>query len=269
MIDPRLLEMLKNANIEGARIPNAGTPRPRVGTVSPLTRAPTPGFSGGTLKGEGTSRILAALLGLDPNAQRPGISGNPAMQQGLMQAGLALMSAPKTPGSLMGNIAGAIGYGQQAAQGAQAQQQRQAMLANLPPGMQRMMALLSPEDQSKFLMEQAKPGEGFTLAPGAARFDASGNPIVANPVADKPEVDPSKVREFQFYQTLDPAQKKEYERLYGPQTGVSVNVGAQEGVIEKSFAETYVNAQDAAREARTSLGELDRLENGPKALLGC
>jgi len=39
-----------------------------------------------------------------------------------------------------------------------------------------------------------------------------------------------------------------------------VNVGAQEGVIEKSFAETYVQSQDAARAARTSLGELDRLE---------
>lgn len=161
-------------------------------SLRPTTRAPNPASWGSIAKGEGTSRFLSTLMGLDPRTQRPGLSNNPAMMQGIQQAGMALLAAPKPQkGQLLLNIGQALGYGQQVAQSAQMQSdQMQALESlNLPPAMRALLQTLPPAErgQAAFsMLSQQKPA-GSTVLPSGARLvnDQTGETLAENPVAEK------------------------------------------------------------------------------------
>jgi hypothetical protein len=137
---------------------------------------------------------------------------------------------------------------------------------------------LSLEDAHRFVLTQAQAeaglspqsAEGYTLAPGAARYDAAGNLIANNPVVEKPtqtKYDFQQIgNEMYAVNPLDPSDRK----LIGPAPVksplVSVSTGDQKG--ENKFQEglgtlassKYGAILEQGQAASASIGNLDTMD---------
>lgn len=196
---------------------------------------------------------LAALL------QRPGLS------DALMATGAALLAQKDQPGSLGGALGRALPMGMQAFQQGQEEARINELMASAPPEMQQLLRALPAGQRGAalFSLLMPKAPEEYTLGPGDKRFRGATEIASVAPEVETPQPTAAE-REFAFYQTLSPDQKKAFDewKAAGNRPMVQVNTGEKEGfdrtntLADDFFAQT-TEARAVADAVRRAQGAGD------------
>lgn len=156
-----------------------------------------------------------------------------------------------------GNLGGILGRSLSQSQSAYGQAQAQQSAEALK---KQQLAL---EQQKLQMMSQPKPSEGFTLMPGAARFDPTGKKI-AEVTAGVDPASPSSVREWQYFNSLPEPEQKHYLDMKRSNYGLQ-DVGGVPSLVGKFGSPTVTPLSSLLKEigaAATKAGAVESAKTG-------
>lgn len=199
-----------------------------------------------------------------PRAQ-PGPTGlaallaRPGLRDALLATGSALMAQSGQQGTLGSALGRALPVGFQAFQQGQQQAETDALIASAPPEMQRLLKSLPGPQRGAALLSLLKPQKSEAKVVGKSLVDPDSGKAIFTEAPDAPSPT-GKEREFAFYQSLTPEQKKLYGEMEAAGKGPMVTVNTGSGEINK----LPVAVQSGIVGAQTVRDALDRFEGYAK-----